>query len=92
MNDLRLQAPGAEIDYPMDWSAWLQADETVIDAEFAIMPDDGVSLESEGSDDTTTTVTVSGLTFGTTYRLDHTITSNAGRTDTRSIVIRCAHT
>jgi hypothetical protein len=91
MDDLRLQDPTATTDHPIDWSDWLQAGETITGADFAIVPDleaPDTMLSNEDHDDTTTTVTVEGVTFGAMHRLLHTITTSAGRTDTRSLTIR----
>lgn len=92
MDDYRLQDPSASIDHPIDWEDWLQPGEVVYGADFSITPDDSPTLLSTDSpyfSDTTTSVTVSNLTVGQIYRLSHTITTSAGRIDTRSLTIRC---
>lgn len=94
MNDLLLQAPDAVIDRPISWADYLLEGETITAFEASISPDDGADLTDDGideDDDQVTTVKVGGLTFGKVYELRHAIQTNAGRTDTRSLTIRCAH-
>lgn len=91
MDDLRLQDPTAELDHPVDWADWLQEGETITGADFTLVPDASPTslITDDDFDDTSTTATVAGLTFGQVYRLEHTIETSAGRTDTRSLTIRC---
>jgi len=89
MGDYRLQDPGESLDHPIDWSDWLQTGETISSVTGSISPSTGVTLSSFTEANTTSTVTVSGLTFGQVYRLTFTIVTNADRTGTWSLTIRC---
>lgn len=79
--------PNAVLDYVWDWSAWLGED--TADSFEWIVPD-GITKDSDTSDDTTATIWLSGGTAGTAYRVTNRITTAGGRTDdrTHTIVVR----
>lgn len=89
LTDYRLQDPSESLDHPIDWSDWLETDETISSVTGSISPNTGVTIGDFTESNTASTVTVSGLTHGQVYRLVHTITTNASRTATRSLTIRC---
>lgn len=74
--------PDATLDYGINWSAWLAGD--VITSSSWSEPE-GIEVDSNTHDDTTTTVWVSGGTLGKIYRLTNTIITAAGRKEDRTI-------
>lgn len=76
--------PDATLDYQQDWSAWLGTD-TIVASTWIV--DTGLTVEDEDNDTTTATVWLSGGTVGKKYTAVNRITTAAGRTDDRSIII-----
>lgn len=85
------KAPGAVLDYAVDWSDWLAAGETITESAWSISPDDD-SLVEDSSDYTgiATVIWVSGGTEGQRYTLVNHITTSAGREDERTIAFSIA--
>lgn len=82
--------PEAILDYGFDWNLWLAGDTIdtsawVVDSGLTIVPG------SDVHDTTTTTVFLSGGVERQKYKLTNTITTAAGRTDERTILIRVDH-
>ena len=77
--------PDEVLDYTVDWVAWLD-DDTITSSSWTVPA--GVTQESSNFTSTTATVWVSGGTDGTDYRCTNTVTTTAGRTAQRVIVIR----
>lgn len=90
--------PAAVLDYKFDWKAetngtagadgdWLASGETITTA--TITATTGITVDSSSITDSSTTVTVwlSGGTDGATYTIACKITTNASRTDERSITV-----
>lgn len=89
MDDYRLQDPEAVIDHSVDWSEWLEEGETISTFTATITPDAVPTMLSDDSFlGAITTVFVSDVALGQIYRLKHEVTTNAGRTETRSLRIR----
>ncbi len=82
-----VHAPGAILDYGFNWTAWLQLSETVVSSAWAIDP----VLTLSGSQDVAnvTSTFVNGGDVGKVYTLTNTITTNQGRTDSRTLVLNC---
>lgn len=91
-----IKDPSAVLDYKFDWAAltngsgtsdWLSSGETI--ASRTVTLDTGLTKDSDSVTDSSTSVTVwlSGGTAGSTYGVTCRITTTAGRTDERSIVI-----
>lgn len=76
MPDSFVKDPDEVVDYVRDWSADL-GDDTIATSEW--VPDDGIDVDSDDSDDTTATVWLSGGTVGNTYNVLNRITSVGGR-------------
>lgn len=74
--------PGAELDYSMDWTAWLQAGETIMSSTWTVSA--GMTKVSESSGASTTTVWLSGGVAGREYMVTNEIVTSAGRRDDRS--------
>lgn len=83
-----LKDPDARLDYGCDWSAWLQAGETITDAAWSV-DDDTLTIVDTTNDGTTTTVWLSAGVLGRTYRVTNHITSSMGRQDDRTLSIQC---
>lgn len=79
--------PQAVLDYGFDWSLWLAGD-TIDTSTWSV--DSGITIvpASEVHDTTTTTVFLQDGVQGQKYKLTNTITTAAGRTDERTILIR----
>lgn len=78
--------PDATLDWVFDWSAWLQAGETISASEFIVSA--GLTVESNTNTTISATVWLSGGTTGQIYQVTNRITTNQGRIDDRSIRIR----
>jgi len=80
--------PQATLDYSFDWAPWLGID-TIVSSNWAVS-NSGLSIvpASESFDDTTTTLFLTGGAVGETYEITNTITTNASRTDERTIQIK----
>ncbi|AHY26940.1 hypothetical protein SEA_NAIRB_24 [Mycobacterium phage Nairb] len=87
------QDPTARLDYPIDWSAYLEAGDSIVSATArADTPGDGFTVEDPVTlqDDTTIVwITTAGATAGT-YTVSVHIVTVAGREDERSIKIQVA--
>ena len=79
--------PDAILDYKFDWAPWLGTD-TIATSSWTAESGITIVPASESFDDTTTTVFISGGAAGQNYRLTNRITTNASRTDERSIEIK----
>jgi hypothetical protein len=75
----------AVLDYKWDWSAWLDAAETIQTA--AVTAPAGITKDLQSNTTTTVTAWLSGGTVGETYKIGCKIVTNQGRADERSIMI-----
>ena len=75
--------PGV-LDYGIDYSAWLGVDAI---ATSAWEVPTGITKDSDSNDTTTTTITLSGGTARNSYEVINTITTTAGLSDRRCLVI-----
>ena len=78
--------PDANLDYGFDWSDWLADGETILTSTWTVTT--GLTKDSDSSNDTATTIWVSGGTAGTSYTITNHITTSAGREDDRSHVLK----
>ena len=85
MNNV-IKDPDATLDYSFDWSEWLDGD-TISTSSWVACA--GIVIESDSADTTKATAWVSGGDAGGSYTLTNTIITAAGRTDERSITIKC---
>jgi hypothetical protein len=83
-----LKDPNAVLDYVFDWSSWLQTSETISTATFTV--ESGITKNSESNTTTNATVWLSGGTVGERYTITCRVTTNQGRTDDRSAIVRVA--
>ena len=79
--------PQATLDYTIDWSAWLGTDAI---ATSTWVLDAGITQANASMSGAQATVWVSGGVAGHLYSVTNRITTAAGRTDDRSILIRVA--
>lgn len=86
--NLMIKDPNADLDYIVDWSAWLGSD-TIASSSWTLDSGD-VTLHDDTNDTTTATCFVSGGTDGTIAVLTNRIVTNnsPARTDDRSIHIK----
>lgn len=79
--------PQAVLDYKFDWSQWLQSGEVI--TSHSVAASTGISVDSSSVTDSDTSVTawLSSGTDGIQYIVTCTITTNAARTDERSILV-----
>lgn len=76
--------PGAVLDYAIDWSLWLGSD---VIATFNISVPTGLTLDSSTNTQNTVTFWLSGGTANADYVLVVTITTAAGKTESKSIKV-----
>ena len=79
-----IKDPAAVLDYKFDWSAWLDGD--TISSHNVTAPA-GITIDSTSATTSEVTAWVSGGTSGSTYVLDCTVSTAAGRTDSRKMTI-----
>ena len=88
-----LADPDSMLNFSHDWSDWLAVGDTISSRQWAIEPlNDGTPATPVLAGDTTDIVFVSGLQSGKIYKLTEEVTTAAGVTDQRTIVIRCEDT
>jgi hypothetical protein len=75
----------ARKDYRFNWTSWLDGD-TILSSEWTVPS--GLVMESEGHDETTTTVWISGGTPGESYVICNTIETAAGRLEPHYFTLR----
>ena len=80
--------PDSTLDFQINWTSWLNNDDTIIDSVF-VANSEGITIESSSFTDTITTVWVSGGDAGATYEITNSITTDMGRIDDRTIKIKC---
>ena len=79
--------PNAVLDFEFDWSQWLSAGEVITAS--TMFPSPGITLNSSAFASTNATAWLSGGTASNPYTLTNEITTSDGRTDERTITIRC---
>lgn len=81
------KTPGSVVDFAIDWRAWLASGEVIENSVWTCEP--ALPLTGPGLAGGLAVVFVGGGVDGTTYRLKNAITTNGGRQDSRTIVLRC---
>ena len=85
--------PNAVLDYAFNWAgdatheSWLEDAETI--SSHVVTVDVGITKDSSTEDAGIVTIWLSGGTAGQNYTVACKITTSMGRTDERSIIIRC---
>ena len=87
---LLLKDPDAVLDYAVDWGAEYLDGDLLASSEWSVSPDEpgGVAVVGSGFDATSSTVKAAGGFAGVIYRLTNRVTTQSGRIDDRSIVLR----
>lgn len=78
----------ARIDYAVRWVDWLDGDQ-ISSSAWAIVssPDGAIVIDTPANTTGTATIWISSGTINTTYRIENSIETAAGRKDNRSILI-----
>lgn len=79
-------APGATLDFSVDWTDWLANNETISSHDWTVPAALTENSASESGGICTVWLTASA-SVGTVCTVYNTITTNQGRTDIRSLVI-----
>ena len=84
-----LKDPDAVLDYGFDWATagWLPSGDIIAASAWTVPTD--LTIIAQTHDDTTTTVWLSGGQVDQIYTVTNHITTNNGRQDDRSLIIRC---
>jgi hypothetical protein len=77
--------PNAVLDYTIDWTRWLAADQ-VVTSEWLVPT--GLTKVGDSKTASSATVWLSGGTAGQSYTVTNRITTTGGRTEDRSFTIR----
>lgn len=80
------KASDAILNYTIDWSEQLGEDDTIVDSVWS--GETGITATTDGYDDTTTTVNVTGGTTGYKYIVTNHVTLASGLEDTREILVQ----
>lgn len=83
------QHVGEVLDYPYDWTSRLASGETISTVATAIEPTGEAAIDSGGTTHVSNVVSpfISGVVAGNAYKLQTTIVTNQGRTDTHERTI-----
>lgn len=82
-----IKDPIAKLDYIFDWSDWLAESETILTA--VITAPTGITASAGSINSGQVLTWLTGGTAGTRYTIACKITTNAERTDERSIIVDC---
>ena len=77
--------PDAVLDYTIKWAKYLNTD-TIATSAWVL--DGGITKDSDTNDTNSATIWLSSGTVGNSYTVTNRITTAAGRTDDRSILIK----
>jgi len=80
-----IKDPQAVLDFNWDWSAWLGEGEAITDK--TVTPDAGLTVNSSSINGGVVAAWLAGGVAGITYTVACTISTSAGRTETRRIQI-----
>ena len=90
--NILLKDPASTLDFVFDWSSWLASGETI--SSFSVTVTTGITLgtSSKAPSQAAGKVTywLSGGTAGSSYVVQCTITTSAGRVDNRKAIIQVA--
>lgn len=85
-----IKDPEAILDYSIDWAAaYLVEGETVTASAWTVWPEGDIVVTGDSHASGAATAAISGGVAGNVYRLTNRISTSFGRTDDRSIIIRC---
>jgi len=78
--------PRATLDCSVDWTEWLAGD-TITASQWSISGGSELSITNTSNTASIATVWLTGGTAGKSYRVSNVITTAAGRTDARTLII-----
>lgn len=78
--------PNAVLFYTFDWAPWLGVGETISSVVNTAPP--GLTIASSSNTTTAVTIKLSGGTAGQSYKVANRITTSAGQTDERTMIIQ----
>lgn len=81
-----IQSPGALLDWTLDWSSVLMPGEA-LSSSLWFVDNDVITLSLPSHTPNAATVWITGGVDGGSYRLTNRTSSNAGRTDDRTIAV-----
>ena len=81
-----MQCPDSNLDYRVDWSAWLDASDRITVSVW--VAETGLTIGVNTHTDRETLVWLTGGRAGTRYRVTNTITTAQGRVHCQVLVIR----
>ena len=84
-NSRIIRDPDSVLDFTTEWAEWLTGGETITDHTVTVP--DGINLDSSSRTDTAVTAWISGGTDGATHGVTFRVTTSAGRTDERTMVL-----
>ena len=79
--------PDAVLDYALNWVSWLEDGEII--SSHVVTVGSGITKDSDSESSGVVTIWLSGGTHGSDYLVACKVTTSMGRTDERSINIRC---
>jgi hypothetical protein len=80
--------PDAVLDYQFDWSQYLQAGETILTSTFIVVGSDSLVLSNESVAGGVTTFWAAGGVSGEAAQITNRITTDQGRTDDDTALLR----
>lgn len=80
-----LKDPNATLDFSVDWSRWLQTNETISAVTWTVAT--GITNTLTSNTNTAATIWLSGGTAGVTYSITCKITTNQTRIDQRTFSV-----
>jgi hypothetical protein len=85
-----IKDPDADLDYAIDWSDWLAADDSIVTSKWAAPADSGLVVHDDSLDPTSKKATVwigGGVVGREAYRVTNSIVTAAGRAEDRSLLV-----
>lgn len=92
---VKTHSPGAVLDYSFNWGTptdgepWMEVGDTIVTSEWEVSPTGMVLSQEDIMPTAITVVFVGGGKEGVEYFLKNTITTSAGRTDSRVMQLSC---
>jgi len=85
MGDQFKKDPDAVLDYSVDWGDWMESSETLSVSTWVVPS--GITKDSDTITGTEAVIWLSGGTAGSMYDLTNRVTTDASRTDDRTITV-----
>jgi hypothetical protein len=89
MGTVTIKDPHATLDYPFNWSGWLEPSETI--SNYTITAAAGITVNSHSESSGIVTVWLSGGTAGNSYSVACKIETSLDRIDERTRTIQVQH-